>query len=402
MENYKAIVVGAGPVGVALALALSRVDENQPILLLDAAAALPKYSPEKPDARIFALNEGARSLLDQLGVWSDIQSQRCLPYSRMQVWDAQGTGSIEFDCVDSGADFDTRSLGHIVEANLIQEVLTKAIDNQPNIRLAHPEKVSDLDLTDNQAILGLESGQRVQAELVCAADGANSSLRQMAGIQVNEEHTGQEAIVANVWHELPNECCAWQIFMPTGPLAFLPMADFEGRHLSSIVWSLDQEDAERLKQSSDQEFEFALTRAIEERFGQVSLMSKRFSFSLVQRHAQTYVQPSFALVGDAAHSIHPLAGLGANIGFQDVAALTEELARATSRSIPWGNLQILKRYQRARQFDNELVLKSMKGFKDLFGQTNPAIAAIRNLGLQGANVTPAIKRRFIQQATMSR
>ena len=114
------------------------------------------------------------------------------------------------------------------------------------------------------------------------------------------------------------------------------------------------------------------------------------------------MQPSFALVGDAAHSIHPLAGLGANIGFQDVAALTEELARATSRSIPWGNLQILKRYQRARQFDNELVLKSMKGFKDLFGQTNPAIAAIRNLGLQGANVTPAIKRRFIQQATMSR
>ena len=398
MESYKAIIVGAGPIGAAVALALSRIDTDHSILLLDAAAALPKYSPEKLDARIFALNEGSRSLLDQLGVWSDIEPQRCLPYTRMHVWDAQGTGSIEFDAAEIGA----QSLGHIVEANLIQEKLQAAIERQPNIRLIYPEKVSEIDLANEQVMLGLESGQRVQAELVCAVDGANSSLRKMAGIEVDEEDTGQQAIVANVWHKLPHQSCAWQIFLQTGPLAFLPMADFEGRHLSSIVWSLDQEEAERLKQSSDQEFETALTRAIEERFGEVSLMSQRFSFPLVQRHAQTYVQPSFALVGDAAHSIHPLAGLGANIGFQDVTALTEELTRATSRSISWGNLQILKRYQRARKLDNELVLKSMKGFKELFGQTNPAISAIRNLGLKGADATPTIKRRFVQQATMSR
>ena len=398
MESFKAIVVGAGPIGTALALALSRIDESQSILLLDAAKSLPTYHPEKPDARIFALNKGARSLLDELAVWAEIQTHRCLPYTRMHVWDAQGTGSIEFDCADVGA----VSLGHIVEANLVQEMLHKAVANQPNIRLVNPEKVSELDLGEDQTVLQLESGEKVQAELVCAADGANSSLRKVAGVEVEEEDTGQQAIVANVWHELPNESCAWQIFMPTGPLAFLPMDDFEGRHLSSIVWSLDQEEAERLKQSSDQEFETILTRAIEERFGKVSLMSERFSFPLVQRHAYTYVKDSFVLVGDAAHSIHPLAGLGANIGFQDIAALTQELARATDRSISWGNLQILKRYQRARKLDNELVLKSMKGFKELFGQTNPAIAAIRNLGLKGTDATSTIKRRFVQQATMSR
>ena len=397
MEKYKAIIVGAGPIGAAVALALSRIDTDHSILLLDAAPALPKYSPEKPDARIFALNEGSRSLLDQLGVWPDIESQRCLPYTRMHVWDAQGTGSIEFDAAEVGAP----SLGNIVEANLIQEKLHTAIERQPNIRLIYPEKVSEVDLTNEQAVLGLESGQRVQGELVCAVDGANSSLRQMAGVEVDEEDTGQQAIVANVWHELPHQSCAWQIFLQTGPLAFLPMADFEGRHLSSIVWSLDQDEAERLKQSSDQEFETILTRAIEERFGYVSLMSERFSFPLVQRHAQIYVKNSFALVGDAAHSIHPLAGLGANIGFQDVTALTEELARATDRSILWGNLQILKRYQRARRLDNELVLKSMKGFKELFGQTNLAVAAIRNLGLKGADAAPTVKRKFVQQATMS-
>lgn len=397
-EVCKAAVIGAGPIGAALALALSRIDEQSSILIIDAEANAPVYLPDKPDVRIFALNEGSRALLDQLGVWPEIFAERCQPYQQMHVWDAQGSGSIEFDASDIEAD----QLGHIVEASLVQSKLLAAIERQPNIQILRPDKVTALVFEQDQALLQLKSGAEIQTELVCAADGAKSSLRSLAKIDASEDIVGQQAIVANIFHEKPNQNCAWQIFHSTGPLAFLPLDDFDGRHLSSIVWSLDSDEADRIKGLSDPDFELALGRALEERFGELSLASERFSFPLVQRHAKTYVRQSFALIGDAAHSIHPLAGLGANIGFQDVQALTKEVSRASMRGLSWGNPQILRRYQRERRLDNALVLKSMTGFKQLFGETYPVVSALRNLGLKSIDSMPKIKRRFIKQATMAK
>ena len=403
-SHYKAVVVGAGPVGAAMALSLAKliqsdsISRSNRILLVDAAPQIPEYDPETPDIKIFALNAGSQSLLDELGVWNTIVETRSQPYTRMHVWDANGTGSIEFDSAQIGAS----QLGHIVEANLVQVALLKALDELSNVDILRPEKVTDLRYETNEAklTLSLSSGESVEAELLCAADGANSSLRSMQNIEVAEKHVGQRAIVANLVHEHPHQDCAWQIFHSTGPLAFLPMADYQGKHLSSIVWSLDDDQAAVILAKSRLEFEKSLKRAMEEKFGQLELVTEPVSFPLSQRHAKQYIKPCFALLGDAAHSIHPLAGLGANIGFQDVKALTNELNRALNREILWSDEQVLKRYQRARKLDNEATLQAMQGFKTLFGQDDATVSSLRNLGLKLANSSDLVKRQFVRRAMM--
>lgn len=413
--EYKAVVVGAGPVGAALALSLAELTSQQ-ILLVDSSqnltTTLSSFASSSIDPRIFAINSSTRQLLESLDVWSDIEATRVQPYERMYVWDAAGTGNIHFDA----AELDLASLGHIVEAKLIQTALLSAALKQPNIELLFPESIADFSYADGVVNVDLQSGRSLSAELLCGADGARSVTRGIAGISASEKSLGQQAIVANVFHELPHENCAWQIFHSTGPLAFLPLPERVGeadsigesdkgdssRHMSSIVWSMDDALAETTKKLDDKAFEYSLTRAIEERFGQVSLASERMSFPLSQMHVANYVEDGFALLGDAAHRIHPLAGLGANLGFQDVEALTEELKRASGRELCWGDRQVLRRYQRQRHLDNELVMRSMLGFKMLFGDTSNWVSAIRNLGINGVDSSRVLKQRIVGGAMMSR
>ena len=405
-SDYKAVVVGAGPIGAALALSLAKTlagtlaktERSEPyrILLIDASEKVPRYDFETPDSKIFALNAGSQSLLDELGAWSAISKARCNPYQRMHVWDAMGTGSIEFDA----AEVDKPQLGYIVEANLVQTALLDEIEASEYIDVLRPDKVIEARQENGGMLLQLSSGQTLTTELLCAADGAKSELRTLLNIDTREEQIGQRAIVANVSHTLPHDDCAWQIFHPTGPLAFLPMENYGNKPLSSIVWSLDNDQADALMALSDEEFERSLTRAIEGKFGDVSLVTARISFPLAQRHALKYSEPGFVLVGDAAHSIHPLAGLGANIGFQDVWALSIEIARATERQVSWGDEKVLRRYQRARQLENEATLQAMKGFKTLFGTSQSAIGSLRNIGLKLADKSAVIKRQFIKRAMM--
>lgn len=395
------LVVGAGPVGAALAISMAQTSDSISVVLIDQ---MPEPELEfskgcydtKYDTKVFAVNSGSRQLFEKLGVWADILNARACAYDRMHVWDAEGTGSVSFNADELGVG----ELGFIIEAGIIQKALNDQISKTGNIRVCRPVQIKSIDWSEEHADVVLETGERLRANLVCAADGARSSLRDKALIDVSEEDCKQQALVANIQLSQPHENCAWQIFRPTGPLAFLPL-ESEDHQLCSIVWSLDTEEAGRVKKLEDGAFLQELESAIENRFGALQLASDRICFPLTQKHALEYGKPGLVLVGDAAHSIHPLAGLGANLGFQDVLTLTKELQRAYARDIPFGHQAVVSRYQRQRRVDNDLTLKAMAFFKTAFGDHGLMINGFRNLGLKVFSELSPLKKMVAKQALMS-
>lgn len=394
------VIVGAGPVGSAAALALAQISPNLKIVLIDREHPL-KLPPGQIDLRVFAINSGSKNLFENLGIWPRVANGRACAYQRMHVWDAEGSGFVDFSAEDLGV----TELGHIVEAGVIQEALDDQISQTINIETLRPVEIEHLTFGDNTAELSLADGQSVRACLLVAADGARSMLRQKAGIPVSENDCRQQALVANLRLEKSHGNCAWQIFRPTGPLAFLPLADVDAmsdsdHNLCSIVWTLDNPVAEEVMSLKLEAFEERLQRAVESRFGKLKLVSDRLAFPLIQRHAKTYSQKSMVLLGDAAHNIHPLAGLGANLGFQDVWVLRQELERAFSRNIPLGHPQVLARYQRRRKLDNELTLRTMGFFRDAFADHGMLLNAARNIGFRLFNGIPPVKRFVARHALM--
>lgn len=320
--------------------------------------------------------------------------RRVTPYRFMQVWDSEGSGEVNFSAEQAGVPV----LGHIVENDVVLAALERRLAELPTVCVELGRRVTGLEEAGGGRSVLLEDGRRLTAPLVVAADGAQSPLREMAGIAVDARDTGHVAVVTTVRTQLGHGGVARQVFRDSGPLAFLPLTIDGDAHYCSIVWSTTPEEAERLTGLDAKTLGQALEVAFEARLGAVEVVDRAVSVPLTQRHAQDYVQPGFALVGDAAHSIHPLAGQGVNLGLMDVAVLAEELVTARRRGIDLGEPRMLARYARRRRGDNSAMLALMDGFRLLFGTRHPLVTLSRNLGLSGVDRLVPIKRLLMRQA----
>jgi 2-octaprenylphenol hydroxylase len=397
-QQFDVAIVGAGLAGAALAAALGGSElrvalvEAQPLTLEWPALA---DSVASFDSRVSALTAASQAWLEQLGAWPLVAAQRLAQYKHMQVWDGEGTGSIGFDA----AAVNQSALGHIVENRLLQTALLQCVAKHRNVQVFNPVSVTTFARAADRLEISLEDGRTLQAELLVAADGANSRVREWAGLRLREWDYGQHALVATVATELPHRQMARQIFRREGPLAFLPLPDSaDAQRFCSIVWSTTPVEAQSLLAASDTEFRARLAQAFEYRLGAIDESSRRFAFPLRARHALDYVAPGIALIGDAAHTIHPLAGQGINLGLLDAQALAAEIRRATARGLGAGAASALARYQRQRKGDNIATLATMEGFKRLFGANNLPLRLLRNRGLQWVDRNAPLKRLLIRQA----
>ncbi len=398
-SHFDVIIVGAGMVGSALACALGGSSLSVAVI---EAQTLSDSWPEQGDSvmgfdtRVSALTVASQRFLQSLGVWCLITDHRVSPYRHMHVWDAEGTGSIDF----SAQDINQPVLGHIVENRLTATGLLKKLNQHRNVHLIASAAVDGLQSLDSGGYkLLLQDGRQYQAPLIVAADGARSNIRTQADFTMREWAYNHHAIVATVKTEKPHKETAWQRFLPEGPLAFLPLqSDAGNQQYCSIVWSAIPQYAENLMAQDDQLFADSLAAAFEYQLGDVLATSQRFSFPLGQRHAVDYCKPGLALVGDAAHTIHPLAGQGVNLGLMDVQVLSEELLRAEQRQLDVGSMAVLARYQRRRKAANLGMMASMEGFKRLFAQNALPVRWARNTGMRWLDKMTPLKHRVMRQA----
>lgn len=402
---YDVVIIGAGLVGATLACALATGPKSQSlrIAVVEAGAAPKPFCGKQFDPRVVALTRASQTLFETIGAWPTIIEQRACPYREMHVWDGEGTASIHFDC----REVQQPNLGHIVENSVALNASLQQLQQRDNIDLLRPARVQSLiqPQQDGETIqLVLEDGRCLRSQLLIAADGANSFVRRLANFQTREWDYGHKAIVTTVRTSKPHRYTAWQRFMQTGPLAFLPLQAEsqpeagQDSHFSSIVWSADEPLADELMTLDDRAFCQALGAALEWRLGDVEQADKRFCLPLRQRHAVQYIQPGIALVGDAAHSIHPLAGQGVNLGLLDAAALSQEVNRALDRDIPLTDPSILRRYQRQRLGNNLGMMGAMEAFKRLFGSRQIPLRWLRNEGMSQLDNLPLLKNFIVKQA----
>ncbi len=387
-RHYDIVIVGAGMVGAALACMLG--GSRFQVAVIEARRPKTRWPRDSVDLRVSAVSAASQHIFMALGAWDRMVEMGVSPYHEMHVWDAAGSGVIHFDC----AAIAEPRLGHIIENRVIQRALLERMDAFDNIDLICPASITTIEDEVGQACVHFESGDAITAALVVGADGGNSRVRQQAGIATQGWSYEQKAVVAAVATRKSHEQTAWQRFMPDGPLAFLPLRD--GR--SSIVWSTTPQQADELLALDETAFCQALGEAFECKLGEVLQAGERAAFPLRLQHSTRYIAPRRALVGDAAHMIHPLAGQGVNLGFLDAAALSEVLLDALARGRPFHTQGVLRRYERWRKGDNLLTMSAMDGFKRLFGATAFPLRVLRNTGLKLANIDGPVKNSLIRQA----
>ncbi len=386
MKTFDLVIVGGGMVGLALAASLRKA----PLRIAVIESFPPQTSTEQITNRVSALNLASQNLLTELGVWSNLTAIRATAYNDMEVWEKDSFAKIEF----SGKNLGLTHLGHIVENHLIQHTLWQNVLSQKNAEIltALPQTIA---VTDSNAIMTLNNGHMLSAKLIVGADGANSWVRKQADIPLVFRDYGHHALVCNVETEEPHQNTARQIFTGESILAFLPL---HNANLCSIVWSQPPKQAEYLTQCTEEEFNKALTVAFDGKLGLCQVKSARNSIPLTARYARDFAKKRIALVGDAAHTIHPLAGLGVNLGFQDVISLTQEIEKNLSMNMDIGEYRYLRHYERWRKTEAVKMLVAMQGLKDLFNGSNPIKKLVRGIGLSATNQLTPLKEQLIKQA----
>jgi 2-octaprenylphenol hydroxylase len=393
-RDFDVIVAGAGPVGLATALLMRRAG-IAPARLAVVDRRLPgtleRIREQPMDLRVFALSRASERVLRACDAWDGIRATRAAAYERMQVWHADvpphGGEALLFDAAEIGEP----DLGIIVENSVMQSALAGAA-HRAGIALIEGE-VATLGIEAASVTLGV-GGESLRARLVVGADGAQSRVRELAGLSTTRADYGQIALVAMVTTSKPHQHTAWQRFLGDGTLAFLPLADGH----SSIVWSLPTARAERLLSVAPEAFERELEKDFDSALGKVSLASARVKFPLWRLSADRYVTSRVALVGDAAHVVHPLAGQGANLGLLDAAALAEVLAGGLAQREDPGAERLLRRYERWRRSENDLMSASIDAFDRLLARGSGRVAELAQRGMPWVNRSGPVKRLFIERA----
>ncbi len=376
-------------VGSALACALG--DSRLKVAVLDHA---PTAAPPQTgyDLRVSAITLASRALFENIGAWEGMTRRRVSPVAEMQIWDSIGSGSIHFNAAEIGEP----CLNYIIENSVIQAALVERLHHFTNIHYLCPVAIADIALADGGATVTLKDGRSLRTRLLVGADGADSQVRRAAGIEKQSLDLDQTGIVATVTTEKPHEQTARQRFLTTGPLAFLPLSE---PHSCSIVWSADTARADQLLALDDTGFISELQEAFGASLGKIQTLGPRAAFPLALSHAKAYTAPNLALVGDAAHTVHPLAGQGVNLGFLDAAALAEVLLDAAANQKDIGAHAVLRRYERWRKGDNLAMVSITGGFRYLFSNDMPMVSQLRNTGLNLTNAVTPVKNFIMRRAS---
>ncbi|MGB1582111.1 MAG: UbiH/UbiF/VisC/COQ6 family ubiquinone biosynthesis hydroxylase, partial [Nevskiales bacterium] len=339
------------------------------------------------DLRVSAISPASQQLLEDLGAWDIIVQQRICPYSQMRVWEADQNTELHFSAVDAGI----TQLGHIIENSLIIHALWQCLDK---VEVFCPASLRGLEIGAETARLTLDDGRQLCAALVIAADGGQSQTRQLADIGVYGRGYQQRGIVAVVKTRHSHEETAWQRFLPNGPVAFLPLAN----GCSSIVWSADDAWADELLALDEAGFAERLAQAVQHRLGEVEILSRRAAFPLRIQQAEQYCAPRLALVGDAAHVVHPLAGQGVNLGFGDVACLCKLVTETRDKGRDLGEHRRLRRYERARKAEDMLMAQLTDGLSRLYGSEHGLLKLGRREGIRAVNQVLPLKTALMRHA----
>ncbi len=385
--NFDVLIAGAGMTGCTAACLFA--DQGLRVGLVDSKS-IADWDETTTCPRVSAINIASSNLFRYLKVWPGIERRRFSRYAGMHVWEENSEASISFDAREMGC----RELGYIIENNAVTGALADKLRQHHNVSILEGTTITDRQLGRDRVILEMDSHRTLACKLLVGADGAKSRVRELSAIDCRHFDYQQDAIVTTVVPGESHRRTAWQCFLPTGPVAMLPLWD--GR--CSVVWSCDRGLSEELMALSDLEFESTLSGHFRQHLGEISVCDRRFLFPLGQHHAAQYISRRTALVGDAAHITHPLAGLGANIGILDTAALAQVVGNAHRTGKRIAGQPVLRRYERWRKGENSLVLATMKGFKTVFGTSAKPLVTARRLGLNVADDSIHLKQVFARYA----
>jgi 2-octaprenylphenol hydroxylase len=402
MQKFDVLIVGAGMVGLTLALALRKNTH----LTIAVADTLPVADLTcEPEVRVSAINVASKTIFEHIDVWHNIESKRLQPYQNMHIWDKAGIGKLDFSVDDLNSFPKNEHLGWIIENTVIRNALWKKAQQDEGISFFTQSKLANIAMGESEVFASFSPPTQdakappqmpLIAKLVVGADGANSWVRKQSETAMITRDYDHHAIVATVKCMQGHKNTAWQVFLPTGPLAFLPLFP-ENSDTCSIVYSTSPEEATRLTELSPIDFAKELTAASDGKLGAIELISERFTYPLTMRLAQDFVKGRTVLIGDAAHTIHPLAGQGVNLGLLDAAALAQSLASLTSEQ-DLADQKTLKAFARYRKVEATEMISAMEAIKQTFSVQQEGFKLLRGIGMSLLdNIKPA-KKLMIEQA----